>query len=381
MVDVIDFAPRKANASFIKNTKPMMVLSYDDGKIEDYTKVLPVHREKGVPAVFAPIVSDIGRGGMMTMEQLVEIYNEGHEIASHTWTHTSLATYMGDWYRLTENANAGDTTLKMNIHSWFARYTHNIETKGIIREGNVEETFTVISRTENTSVTLKDPLQNSYTTNAEITHHPDLLIAENAFSKRRLAKHGIHATGMIYPGGGHDKVTRDITSRYYRWGRATWWQNEPNVIDPKQGVNIYALGSEEFAEDAGNNLSLAEMEEMMDEAVETKSLVLFHSHSFYESLTQERIAWMIDTAQEKGIEIVTMSEALNHFGAPNYIGQLDKPDYTNEVIVKVDGNDTTFSVPRRENLYQNPIIQSPDGSFFKITVNDAGEIAANKIYS
>lgn len=360
----------------------MMVLSYDDGRIEDYTKVYPVHQSKGVPAVFAPIVCDVGGTNSLSAEQLKEFYNNGHEIASHTYTHTSMGTFSGYYYHPTVEIPAGSLEIPINNATWFATVPRLLNTVGLIEEGEKKETFTVVSReTPNHILTIQDPLVNSYSPNAKITHDISTLIAENDFSKRRLASLGIYATGMIYPGGGHSKETRDITSRYYRWGRATWWQDEPNVFDPSQGIDLYALGSEEFCENRGNNLTLAEMESMMDEAVERKCLVLFHSHSFYEELTTERIEWMIDTALSKGIEIVTMSEALNYYGATNYWGHHDSPEVTEPVEVTVAGTPTEFIVPTRDQFYREgkPIIKSKDGSFWEVNIDNEGNISAKKI--
>lgn len=378
MVKIINFSPGINKGR--KNMKPMMVLSYDDGKAEEYTLAYKVHQEKKAPAVFAPIVCDTDSEGSLSAQQLREMYNNGHEIAIHSYTHTSMEGFKGNFYHPNTNVEAGAEQLDLNNAVWFSQRTSRLNTKGIIREGGVEETFTATDRSNDVLI-LEAPLQNSYTTAAEVTHHPHTLIAEADAAKQKLASYGINATGYIYPAGGHGKATRDIASRYFRWGRGVWHNGETNVFDPLQGQDIFAMGSEEFADYRGNELSNKEIERMMDEAVERQCMVCFHSHSFYPELTEKKIAWMIDTARAKGIEIVTFSEALNYYGAPNDIGQLDKPDYTDEFTITMYWEERAFQVPVRGNNYngKKPTVKSPNGTLWELVVDNAGNITTSKV--
>jgi cellulose synthase/poly-beta-1,6-N-acetylglucosamine synthase-like glycosyltransferase/peptidoglycan/xylan/chitin deacetylase (PgdA/CDA1 family)/spore germination protein YaaH len=66
-----------------------LVLTFDDGPDPSYTpEILRILREKKVPACFFVI----GRNADLYPELLHQIYNEGHEVGNHTFTHPNLGT-------------------------------------------------------------------------------------------------------------------------------------------------------------------------------------------------------------------------------------------------------------------------------------------------
>jgi cellulose synthase/poly-beta-1,6-N-acetylglucosamine synthase-like glycosyltransferase/peptidoglycan/xylan/chitin deacetylase (PgdA/CDA1 family) len=71
------------------NVNNQVVLTFDDGPDAEYTpKVLQILKEEKVPACFFVV----GINAEDNLPLLRRIYNEGHEIGNHTFTHPNMAT-------------------------------------------------------------------------------------------------------------------------------------------------------------------------------------------------------------------------------------------------------------------------------------------------
>lgn len=60
------------------------VLTVDDGHLDSYTNVFPLLQKYSVSATFYLITDLLGKGGYMIWEQVDELFQNGHEIGSHT---------------------------------------------------------------------------------------------------------------------------------------------------------------------------------------------------------------------------------------------------------------------------------------------------------
>jgi len=70
--------------------KPIL-LTFDDGYSDNYTKAWPILRQNGFKATFFVTTNSIG-SGMMNWDQLGDLAREGNTIGSHTVHHLDLAT-------------------------------------------------------------------------------------------------------------------------------------------------------------------------------------------------------------------------------------------------------------------------------------------------
>lgn len=377
--------------AILPEREPTLVMSYDDGHARDYTVTFPVHQAKGVPATFAPIVGNIGKPNYLTETQIREMYHAGCEFGIHSYSHLGLGYYLNGSYKLGLPANAGDTTITFVEHGgeassqedWFRRGQSVV---GIIEEGNKKETFRM--RADGTLVT---PLLNSYSLDANITHGDETLLYELEYAKRSLMALGIEVNGICYPAGAHNERVRKLAHRYFDWGRALWYQNEPAITVPNKPVtgvsivdrcgdgDVMAIGSAEFAVGM-TSLTDEQILSMMDMAVAEKGLLSLYSHSTT-YLPAERIEWIIDQALARGIKIKTMSEAVKMFGKPSYKGYVDKAESIELSTSMVTGEKATYVVPDGKSLYVNQgvLVRSPDESLWRLSIDDTGNISSTKI--
>jgi len=78
-------------------SKPIM-LTFDDTDLEQFTVAKPEMDKYGFKGMFFVMTVSLGRPRYMTKEQVKELSDAGHAIASHTWDHHNVKQYQGqDW--------------------------------------------------------------------------------------------------------------------------------------------------------------------------------------------------------------------------------------------------------------------------------------------
>jgi peptidoglycan/xylan/chitin deacetylase (PgdA/CDA1 family) len=79
-----------SRAALPRVPKPIVVLSFDDSYLTDFTVVKPILDSKGVKATFCAVTTLVGTSNHVSWSQLRQLQAEGHEIANHSATHVSL---------------------------------------------------------------------------------------------------------------------------------------------------------------------------------------------------------------------------------------------------------------------------------------------------
>ena len=78
-------------------SKPIM-LTFDDTDLDQFTIAAPTMRKYGFKGVFFIMTVSLGRKNYMTKDQVKQLSDVGHVIASHTWDHHNVKKYQGtDW--------------------------------------------------------------------------------------------------------------------------------------------------------------------------------------------------------------------------------------------------------------------------------------------
>lgn len=69
--------------------KPV-VLTFDDGHVDQYLNVVPVLKKYGYPGIFYVVGGEIGKKTSLSWDMLEKMKSDGFEIAAHTMTHPNL---------------------------------------------------------------------------------------------------------------------------------------------------------------------------------------------------------------------------------------------------------------------------------------------------
>lgn len=103
-ISMLDFMKAKKGKMNLP-AKPI-ILSFDDGYIDNYTELLPVLEKRGMKATLFMVTNDIGLDGYLTWDMLRDMQSRGIEIGSHTANHQPLTTLsdkeIGDEIRLSK---------------------------------------------------------------------------------------------------------------------------------------------------------------------------------------------------------------------------------------------------------------------------------------
>ena len=85
--------------------KPFM-LTFDDTRVEHFSIAAPEMEKYGFRGVFFVMTISIGRPNYMSSEQIKELSDKGHVIASHTWDHSNVKKLKeNDWAVQIEKPN------------------------------------------------------------------------------------------------------------------------------------------------------------------------------------------------------------------------------------------------------------------------------------
>lgn len=226
------------------------------------------------------------------------------------------------------------------------RTTFRSKWLGIIEEKNVPVTIGVITSfvgkaTYMDWTDLKDLRDNFGVELVNHTHtHPRLgditdaqLYDEFKKSTEILTREGCTPNIMIYPYGSQGTSVRKIGREFLR-----------GAFDIRQTVNTppletFRINRVSLGEETNNTLAFYKSK--IDECVEKKGLLVWMSHSQYESFdaTQiQHIKDMIDYARSLGVEILNTSQALDIYGniidTGDYSGSQQLSEYT---VMGVDG--------------------------------------------
>ncbi|MFP7345258.1 polysaccharide deacetylase family protein [Bacillus safensis] len=91
--DYVTLSPEEVYRVFITNSMPSkksVLITFDDGYTDNYTKAFPILKQYGMKATIFMIEQSIGRPNHLTDEQMDEMMAHGISIESHTIHHLEL---------------------------------------------------------------------------------------------------------------------------------------------------------------------------------------------------------------------------------------------------------------------------------------------------
>lgn len=278
-----------------------VVFVYDDGPIEDYTQALPAHREFDDPAT-AGIVSEwVGSDDRwMDTEHLDELVEAGWEICSHTTEHTTVGTA-----ELVENASANDDTL----YPEHIRHGHH-EDKEI--ELVHTETDDVISRVvtgldgegDSRHITLDEELGEEFPAGSVIRYPEEYMHEALGDSQAALVDMGYEISTLLAPYDVFDEYSMQFVPEYYN-GVAN--ANHGEMINYPSEYDPYETNRDYFIEFT----TPEQVQSDLDEIAEYGFLGVAGAHTFKDEVTEDRIRDMLSWLNERGIEVLTLREAVD----------------------------------------------------------------------
>jgi len=91
-----------------------VILTFDDGEMNNYTQALPALKEFGFPAYFFIIAKFVGRQGYMGWDELRALHDAGMVIGSHGFSHEILTSLLDT--QIVEELSASKKYLEKNLN-------------------------------------------------------------------------------------------------------------------------------------------------------------------------------------------------------------------------------------------------------------------------
>lgn len=285
-----------------------LALVFDDGYPNDYKQVRPVLQDAGVPASFA-IVSDwIDGDGHLSSEQLHELVDLECEIVAHGRHHRFLGLH-----RLETDAEPGDRRLAIESHV-FPDANGGVLVGDEYQLANGDRTASVQvagtgSDGSTAFVELSDPLADEWSAEESIFRLPTSVIREEITGGTRdLAERGFDPTAFVFPYDAADVRSLRIARAEFDVLPNAAVRSLPNPPGtPGWNLRRYYLETDK--------LTRVEIEAYLDEVAASGGLGILAGHSEWETVPPERVAFTIEAARERGIELTTLSDALGSDGA------------------------------------------------------------------
>lgn len=282
-----------------------LALVFDDGYATDYEQLRPILREADASACFAVVPAWLGNDDHLTEDQLRTLADEGHEVVSHGRRHRFLQAH-----ELVADAAEGDDRLVLDGHV-FPGENHGVAVGDAyeLTDGDRSETIDIADTTgteDDPVVELRDVIEHDYDAD-ETVCRPTLATIEDEIVEVRedFAERDYEPRSFVFPYDAADP-------RAWRLARQTY-DAIPNVAVrslPNPPGTTPTNWRRYYLETT--HLSRPAVATYLDEVAESDGLGILAGHSDWDSVPPERVAWVIDAARERDVELVTLSDAVDH---------------------------------------------------------------------
>lgn len=295
---------------------PLLVMYYDDGDDQIWTKAKPVHDQYDVPAVVSLPVRQDGRigsrpmdsnpdiDGYLTADEVRSLEDNGWEISGHGLESANLGSY-----NVTTDPAAGSTSIEIETNG--RKHLHAlIDQTYVIEDASNSEEITVTG-IDGANWVLASGLSNSYT--------GAIVQMTSATGRYYMATHkkfaeqlGVTVSNYAYPQGSIGSSGDVWASHFFDSARATGAPGDPAQDRP---IDPYSHGALDFS-----NMTSSELTTYLDDVANNNRLGQLFAHTWDDTVSQSEIETVITEAQSRDIRIVTLREALSFYSPDMYGG-------------------------------------------------------------
>lgn len=280
-----------------------LTLVFDDGYVEDYETVRPVLAERDVPASLAINPATLGEPGMLTTGQLEELVESGWEVLSHGRRHRYMQAHP-----LAADAAAGERTVELDSGHVFPEDDHGVYPgeRLEVTDGRTTETHVVAekgTREGAATVTFESALGTEFSVDESVARLPEDLLHEEIVGVRTdFEALDLDPSGFVLPYDAADARAWSLLVDHYEALTYTV-SARPNPPDASP------LALERYYLQTGH-MRPAEIDAYLDAIAESGGLGILAGHSSWDVVTADRLAYVVEGALDRGIEVTTLEAAV-----------------------------------------------------------------------
>ena len=111
----VSVANFRAQMNWLKERGLKIVITFDDGEMNNFQEALPILKELGYTAYFFIIVKRVGKNGYMGWKEIKELIDSGMRVGSHGLSHEILTNLMDT--QIEEELKTSKRTLEINLNT------------------------------------------------------------------------------------------------------------------------------------------------------------------------------------------------------------------------------------------------------------------------
>lgn len=351
-------------------TTGRIVFNSDDGRIWDYThyfKIIKRAITKGNQfnplhsGIFCPAVNtgytESGRhetAGLpvMSWDMLKEISKQGGEILSHGKYHLFLA---GN--KISQAVSIGATRIYYNNDE--GRPRENM--KFFITDGVNRDDFTVTSYLHSTTkyMDIEPPLTHNYTTSATVNLHEDSMAEQLGGIISDLEEHGILCKHHINAWYYHSALSLSYLKQYFESVVTNSETNGYTITTEPQSTDIYGI----IRQPDLRFYTIEQLDALLDDVQSKDSVAFIQMHGAFDKTVFDNIEYLIAQALNKGVRIVTHSEAIEFIKSKYLLMEFTEVE---SGIWEVEGESTQNGTPSPTNPI--PVLSNYPKGIYKTNI-------------
>ncbi len=293
----------QTNAAASKEILPAIIIVYDDGHIQDFTKAFPVHKNMNAPAVSAVNPDTLGNKGKLKLKHLYTMVHSGWEVSSHGLYHTHLG-----FNKVHNKPLKGFNIIEVeNAHLLEKRYSYYLEDTKTNSKREQIEIEDVLIYDDKHYIKTKEPISYDYSDKAKVVLDKKSMHKESLESKEILSDIGFNVVSFVYPYNGYTDQSKDIVQKNYKFARAG--KSEPGPF-PESFINTFPIKCHKlkgvcFESDL---LTDNDLDTLLKETVQTNGLLILYAHTNKPTFCLQRLENILRTAQQLDLNIITFKD-------------------------------------------------------------------------
>lgn len=284
-------------------TDGRLVLVFDDGYATDHEQLLPVLRERDAPATVAVVSGWLGDEGHLEVDQLGDLTDAGWEVLAHGRRHRYLQAH-----HLAADVASGDGQVTVAAGHVFPGEEHGTFPGDRYELTDGERTVEVrlgealVAGEETVALGVEGEIGAVFDGDETVLRPADATLEDEIEDVREeFADLGADPATFVFPYDAADARAWDLAAETYDAvaNAAVRSLSNPPGTAPTNYRRYYLERT---------HLRRAEIETYLDGVAERGGLGILAGHSAWDSVTPERVAFVVDAARERGIDVTTFAD-------------------------------------------------------------------------